>query len=200
VGAIDWGDAPTWSGAIFAAVAAAGAIWTLKSQRDQIDEQRRFIRQQSENLSLEREQLRAIAKERRWAQALKVRMKYSRVGPASTGRLSDQANEYRWRVFLSNTSDKPLRNVTVRFGDSYTAQAAHEVDETDDYPSGEPLGVPVDVIGSALTFEFSSPRMPLPKFDRSRPHAYFTDAAHTQWHLDERGELDEVRDGSLPEE
>ncbi|WP_406445005.1 hypothetical protein OHB14_38715 [Streptomyces sp. NBC_01613] len=197
MGAIDWGDAPTWAGAIFAAAAAVGAIWTLKSQRDQIDEQRRFIAEQSENLSLEREQLRAIAKERKWAQALRVRMKHSRLGPASTGQLGDQANEYRWRVVLWNSSDKPLRNVTVRFGDSYTAQTAHEVDETNVYPSGEPLGVPVDLIGPAVTFEFSSPRMPRPKFDRSRPHAYFTDAADAQWHLDERGKLEEVRAGSL---
>ena len=194
MGAIDWGDAPTWSGAIFAAAAAAGAIWTLKTQRDQIDEQRRFIVQQSENLSLEREQLRAIAKERRWAQALKVRMKYSRLGPASTGQLSDEANEYRWRALLSNTSDKPLHNVTVRFGDNYTAHTAHEVDATDGYPSGEPLGVPVGVIGPTLTFEFSSPKMSLPKSDRSRPHAYFTDATHTHWHLDERGKLEEFHE------
>lgn len=151
----------------------------------------------SPRTSLEREQLRAIAKERKWAQALRVRMKHSRLGPASTGQLGDQANEYRWRVVLWNSSDKPLRNVTVRFGDSYTAQTAHEVDETNVYPSGEPLGVPVDLIGPAVTFEFSSPRMPRPKFDRSRPHAYFTDAADAQWHLDERGKLEEVRAGSL---
>ncbi|MGW6356858.1 hypothetical protein ACWFR5_17165 [Streptomyces sp. NPDC055092] len=35
---IDWGDAPTWFGTGFAALAAGAAMWTLKSQRDQIDE------------------------------------------------------------------------------------------------------------------------------------------------------------------
>ncbi|MGW3913172.1 hypothetical protein ACWEBX_16895 [Streptomyces sp. NPDC005070] len=72
--AINWGDAPTWLGAVFAAAAAAAAVWTLKSQRDQIDEQRTFIAEQSRTLELERQELMAAAQDRREAQARKIHL------------------------------------------------------------------------------------------------------------------------------
>ncbi|MGY3682981.1 hypothetical protein [Streptomyces sp. TE33382] len=44
---IDWGDAPTWIAGGFAAVAAFYARGTLKSQQNQIAEQREFIAERS---------------------------------------------------------------------------------------------------------------------------------------------------------
>ncbi|MEU6774683.1 hypothetical protein [Streptomyces sp. NPDC046759] len=61
--AINWGDVPTWLGAIFAAAAAGAAVWTLKSQRDQIGEQRAFIAEQAANLRRERQQLQVSSHE-----------------------------------------------------------------------------------------------------------------------------------------
>lgn len=66
---LDMGDVPTWGAGIFAAAAAAFAGLTLKSQREQIREQRQFIAEQSANLSLEREALIAAAASRREEQA-----------------------------------------------------------------------------------------------------------------------------------
>ncbi|MGW7260805.1 hypothetical protein [Streptomyces sp. NPDC054834] len=73
---INWGDVPTWVGAVFAAAAAGAAVWTLKSQRDQIGEQRDFIAEQraliaeqTSTLALERAELVHAAHERRRAQA-----------------------------------------------------------------------------------------------------------------------------------
>ncbi|MET7912000.1 hypothetical protein ABZS98_27775 [Streptomyces avermitilis] len=43
---MDGGDLATWVGSSFAAIAAAATLGTLKSQRDQIGEQRQFIADQ----------------------------------------------------------------------------------------------------------------------------------------------------------
>ncbi|MGA5198153.1 hypothetical protein [Streptomyces exfoliatus] len=66
---IDWGDAPTWVAGAFAAATAYYTRGMLKSQRQQIEEQRDFIREQSAHLTLERRALMAQAEERRYAQA-----------------------------------------------------------------------------------------------------------------------------------
>ncbi|MDT0387836.1 hypothetical protein [Streptomyces dubilierae] len=69
---MDSGDLATWVGSTFAAIAAGATLWTLKSQRDQIDEQRQFIAEQSATLALERQELLANAQDRREEQARKI--------------------------------------------------------------------------------------------------------------------------------
>ncbi|MFI5685888.1 hypothetical protein [Streptomyces sp. NPDC051636] len=83
---INWGDVPTWLGTLFAAAAAGAAVWTMKSQRDQIREQRVFIGEQSATMALERAELRAAAEDRRWAQARRVRMMQRRLARRPTTR------------------------------------------------------------------------------------------------------------------
>lgn len=70
---IDWGDAPTWIGTVFAA--AAFTLATLLSQRRQIQDQQAFIGEQLLNLRAEREALAAAAGERRSAQARQVTLR-----------------------------------------------------------------------------------------------------------------------------
>jgi hypothetical protein len=72
---INWGDAPTWAGAIFAAAAAAFTFITLRSQRQQLGEQRTFIGEQLVNLQAERDALAAAARARRSAQARQVTLR-----------------------------------------------------------------------------------------------------------------------------
>ncbi|MEU1478904.1 hypothetical protein [Streptomyces sp. NPDC005760] len=67
-----WGDVPTALAAVFTAFAAVAAWKTLGSQRKQIREQQAFIAEQSVNLALERQELRAVAQERREAQARRI--------------------------------------------------------------------------------------------------------------------------------
>lgn len=89
----DWGDVPTWVGATFAALAAGAAVWTLKSQRDQIGEQRSFIAEQSANLALERQELMAVVQERREEQARAIKLEvtppYVKVRNSSSDPITD---------------------------------------------------------------------------------------------------------------
>ncbi|MFD7403329.1 hypothetical protein ACFV7R_11780 [Streptomyces sp. NPDC059866] len=171
---IDWGDAPTWAGAVFAATAAAAAIWTLKSQRDQIDEQRRFIEEQSANLQLERAELIAVAQERKEAQARRVRMELT-------------------RPYLSvvNGSEGPIRDVVCHFGDEVRRTAYVSRDQSPEaqlqallrgeLDGGDP---PVEVLGSGQGAAFARPDTVVGLIAVS-----FVDEAGVRWNLDELGAL-----------
>ncbi|MFE2555984.1 hypothetical protein ACFXGT_08100 [Streptomyces sp. NPDC059352] len=199
---IDWGDAPTWIAAVFAGGAAwfAGSTWLsqkrqlglLRSQVEEqsefIGEQRVLIREQSENIQLERGELRAQAKERRYAQARAVMMQaeWAPTGPDAYGR----ATPDHWRVTVRNASSEPLRDVTVRFGDAYLPVGASLLDE--ERNSYEPnFPVPVHLVGPRRVFRFDSARGSV-GVENAHPVLLFTDNAGVRWRLDEHGELSEV--------
>ncbi|MFD3521641.1 hypothetical protein [Streptomyces sp. NPDC058653] len=190
---VDMGDVPTWVGAIFAAGAAGAAVWTLASQRKQIDEQRAFIGEQSATLALERAELHAAAEDRKWSQARQVRMTYRTAGgqPDGGGGLSGYDH---WRVSVENGSDAPLSNVLARFGSAYVASEAYDELERDLPGSGRQV-VPVHRIGPHRTFVFVSPPWQETTVDNNRPHVFFTDDAGIRWHLDRYGSLTQHPEG-----
>ncbi|MFF5972230.1 hypothetical protein ACFY7C_11995 [Streptomyces sp. NPDC012769] len=181
IGDIDWGDAPTWVAGAFAAAAAYYTRGMLRSQREQIAEQRDFIAEQSANLSLERQALLAQAEERLYAQARCIEVRRERNS---------------LRVF--NHSDAPIHGVSVAFGeDGRRAVRAYRVTSsetgtrellTGDYPT------PVEVIGVGSHFSFLDP------FEGWDDVAvlYFTDADGAQWQLTQHGrlELDQSDEGT----
>ncbi|MGW5509899.1 hypothetical protein ACWEV9_19305 [Streptomyces albogriseolus] len=194
--AIDWGDVPTWLGAVFAAGAAAAAVWTLASQRAQIKEQREFIAVQAANLALEREELRAAAEERREAQAKQVSM-HSR----KEGLERDENGEVvpdQWVVAVRNRSDAPLYDLELRFGSCYLAAEVYDIPESAVHgPNpGERRELPVAVLGPGRAVRFCSQRWSRTTVHNNRPTLFFTDAGGLRWQIDWHGRLEEA---PLPE-
>ncbi|MFF7123812.1 hypothetical protein [Streptomyces sp. NPDC008240] len=190
---MDAGDLATWVGSTFAAVAAGATLWTLKSQRDQIAEQRVFIAEQSETLELERAELRALAAERRARQARQITMRPQLGGDRGPRTALDLELEGydRWHVDINNASDEPIRDVLVRFGDAYNARLA-VILEAVEMPENGRRPVPVHTVGAGHTARFESPSWgSQATVDNNRPVVSFTDAAGNRWTLDEHGELRE---------
>ncbi|MFF7067322.1 hypothetical protein [Streptomyces pseudovenezuelae] len=174
---VDWGDAPTWVGAFFAAAAAAAAFATLRSQRKQIREQQAFIREQERNLGLEREELLAAARDRRLAQARRIQLSPSE--PAF--------------VRVTNASEDPIRDVDC---ESAGAPASLAVDvEPGEGASAELLAsvilrsaeqhVARLGVGREAVFQVSALR-------RGTVKVRFTDSAGLRWELDDAGGLSPV--------
>ncbi|MFF4803426.1 hypothetical protein ACFY1U_34355 [Streptomyces sp. NPDC001351] len=191
--AINWGDVPTWLGTTFATAAAGAAVWTLKSQRDQIREQRVFISEQSATMELERAELRATAEDRRVAQARQVRMYHSQqnadAAARSMLRRDPDAIPGHWSVEVVNDSEAPLRDLEVRFGSAYTAA---EVYESRGSVRGERLTLPVAILGARRRAEFLSQRYSPATLHNNRPTLYFTDDGEVRWSLDSYGKLAET--------
>ncbi|MGA5322438.1 hypothetical protein ACPCIU_18630 [Streptomyces seoulensis] len=189
---INWGDVPTWLGTVFAAAAAGAAVWTLKSQRDQIQEQRVFIAEQSATMELERAELRSAAEDRRWAQARRVRMHHQ---PAwSTPDAEGNAGpDDHWVVIASNGSDAPVHQVEVRFGSAYTAAEAYELSrESLHAHQGERRTIPLHLVGPSRRVRFHSQRWRSATVHNNRPTLYFTDDGGVRWSLDSYGKLEET--------
>lgn len=169
---IDWGDAPTWVAGAFAAAAAYYTRGMLKSQRQQIDEQRQFIAEQSANLSLERQALQAQADERKYAHARQVEAE-------------------RWQHFLKvrNLSDAPITDVFVRFGDR-SATKAHQIIPAGhgDPPrfSGD-SEMPVELIGPGREYAFVDG---IERWTTEVAVLFFTDEDSARWQLDQDGKLE----------
>jgi hypothetical protein len=192
--AIDWGDVPTWLGAVFAAGAAGAAVWTLASQRAQIREQREFIAVQSANLALERAELEASLEERRREQARQIRFEVSR--EAESGGLDERGHripseEYYLLGHVRNESREPLREVTVRVGELEMPEAWEFDDVTINYTrvkmrTGEELTPPLLIAAETnVTFRAGPYRGEL----TDRPVLLFTDNNGVRWRFDEHGDL-----------
>ncbi|WP_344629672.1 hypothetical protein [Streptomyces glaucosporus] len=199
MGGIDWGDAPTRLGAVFAALAAAAAAWTLKSQREQIDEQRDFIRQQSLNLELERAELRAAAEDRKAAQARQIEPPTAHfMGPRPrrrTGRSRETTEELPEKGYLAtnvrNTINAPIRAVQVYFGDLAAEPRARVSDTRTGATEGEEE-TPVRLIGVDKAYRYTSSLM-TEREARIKPVSIrFTDDDGVRWVLHGTGKLEEV--------
>lgn len=176
--AINWGDAPTWLGAVFAAMAAGAAMWTLKSQRDQIGEQRVFIAEQrsliaeqSATLTLERAALVNAAADRRRAQAEEIVWE-----------------QHGWALVLTNHSRGPITDVRLQHPSRVldTGSVEHTAASTNGIML-HPVAEPYPVLGSGQQLGCTRPeRSPDPVV------AMFTDVEGVRWRLDEHGKLDEV--------
>lgn len=195
---MDSGDVATWVGSCFAAIAAGATLWTLKSQRDQIAEQRQFIGEQSATMALERAELHAAAEDRRGAQAKQIRMHHQKVGGSTDGQ-GVQVEDDHWDVTVSNYSDAPVHQLEVRFGTAYRAAEVYEWRPnwslSMPVTRGDQLTLPVHLIGPGRSARFVSQRWSPATVHNNRPTLFFTDANGLRWTLDSHGKLDEA----LPE-
>ncbi|OPC84210.1 hypothetical protein B4N89_27705 [Embleya scabrispora] len=174
---IEWGDAPTWIGAIGASLAAWAAFWTLRSQRRQIAAQQQFIQDQSEVLALQRSALIEDAEDRRSAQALRISV---------ACRIVDDA----WIVQVTNASSEPITDLDARFGESYVVSDA--VVFPPDGGTAVRSGSPVAVLGPGRKALLESSRLSTATLENSRPTVTFTDRAGRQWRTDEHDNLQPV--------
>ncbi|MGV9344274.1 hypothetical protein ACWDSD_05580 [Streptomyces spiralis] len=183
MGSINWGDVPTWIAGAFAAVAAYYARGTLRSQQEQIKEQREFIAEQAANLRLERQQLQAQLAERRSAQARLVRLNHEAAGAElndETGRLE---NADHWVVTVRNDSDAPIYDVSATF----SGQSPEWV-RTEDRAGGGP----VRVLGRSKEIVLTSPRFTPTRLMEARPVVDFRDAEGLRWRLLHDERLEEI--------
>jgi hypothetical protein len=179
---INWGDAPTWAGAIFAAAAAAFTFITLRSQRQQLGEQRTFIGEQLVNLQAERDALAAAARDRRSAQARQVTLRTRLViGPDGP----DAGGCYLQAV-VSNGSDRPITDVDVEFGDL----TADQVQATR-VPDHRIVDVPCG-IGPRQAYQFASKGSSMDHVEEIDVISVFTDASGVAWRLTEDNFLSEI--------
>lgn len=195
MGPLQWGDVPTAVGALFAGGAAWFAFQTIKSQRQQIGEQRqfigdqlRFMDEQRQNLELERTELRAAAEARRVAQALRVRLTDTLL-PVGTEGAALRSTE------VVNGSDKPIRDLEVRYGTSYIAAEVYAAIGSQDrgpLALGERWITPLPLLGAARAAVFRSQAWPDSTANNNRPTLCFTDEAGVRWSLDSYGKLDEL--------
>ncbi|MCX4575625.1 hypothetical protein OHB41_21015 [Streptomyces sp. NBC_01571] len=185
---------------MFAGIVAVFAYQTIKSQRHQIGEQRqfigeqlRFMAEQQENLTLERAELRAAAESRRVAQALQVRMTDTLVPVGAQGAALRSAE-------VVNGSDKPIRDLEVRYGTAYIAAEVYAaIGSQDSGPLalGERWITPLPLLGAGRAAVFRSQAWPDSTAHNNRPTLCFTDDAGVRWSLDSYGKLDEVADDSV---
>jgi hypothetical protein len=201
---MDAGDLATWVGSGFAALAAGATLWTLKSQREQIAEQRGFIAKQSDliteqaaNLLLEREELRAALADRRISQAQMVTMDVSEsVGTTATADRNGEPIDNIFVVKMHNGSAEPLHGVTAHFGGELAADGVRLTLATLRggerwLPIGESTGPIVSTVGGGQHWQFRSERDAIAR--GGRPHLLFTDNSGVRWQLDEHGDLRECR-------
>lgn len=191
--AVNWGDVPTWFGGAFAALAFGAAAWTLKSQRDQISEQRTFIGEQSATLTLEREALRAAAEDRKWAQARQLKVLFSEEEYRADSRGQWVEGDH-WAVTIVNESDAPVHGVEVRFGEAYRASEVFEARQADDghWYAGDRQASPVHLLGPRRGSKFLSQSWPVATMHNNRPSVAFTDDSGVRWTLDSYGKLEDA--------
>jgi hypothetical protein len=196
----NWGDVPTWVGAVFAGAAAIGAIWTLASQRKQIreqrgfideqsqfiGEQRAFIQRQSEVLALQERELVALADERARAQAQRVTMvAVVRDGPEEL--YPGIVNSRCWEATVRNDSNETIRDVNVRCGTDGTDAVLDVVPGgIDDGPPQRTMA-PVGAIGPGRAFSFFLTPGASTQIGNNPPVVTFTDANGRRWQIDHSG-------------
>ena len=183
ISAIDWGDVPTWLRTIFAATAAGAAVWTPKSQRDQIDEQRTFIAEQSANLQLERQQLQAHLDDRRSAQARQILLSRTAGGAELGPETSQLVGADHWIAIVRNDSDAPIYDLTMTFA----GEPPRWVQTSERTGGGD-----VAVLGRGQQAVFTSPRFVDTLLMAARPVARFRDADSVWWELLHEERLEEA--------
>lgn len=170
---IDWGDVPTWVAGAFAAVAAIGATATLKSQKQQLEEQRDFLRAQTALLSLDH-------RDRVWKQALKI---------SCSTKVFWWLSGYKGAV-VRNGSDAPITDVQVTFGEEAPVSVWSRWGSHASLLDGDPA------IWRALRGResvcFHSRSVPKPRREFLDPSVAFTDAGGVRWCLGPYGDLRQI--------
>ncbi|MFI6530499.1 hypothetical protein [Streptomyces uncialis] len=180
---INWGDAPTWLGVAFAGAAATAAIRTMRNQQTQLEEQRRFIGEQSEVLTLQGAELRASAEERRRGQSKRIAVSLEFRRASEGGAI--------WVVDVVNGSDEPIREVDVRFGTAHHAAFVSEVSAVH-LPDGGRRARPLHLLGGGRAAQFMSSLWQEATAENNRPVVSFRDAAGYRWSIDHNGVVTEL--------
>ncbi|MFI6765069.1 hypothetical protein [Streptomyces sp. NPDC050355] len=94
-----------------------------------------------------------------------------------------------WRAQVTNRSTEPIRDLMVRFGEAYVAVGAVTFDESG---QGNPVPVPVHLLGPGRRCELRSQRFRVTTLQNSPPTLFFTDAGGQRWRIDVHGELSEA--------
>ncbi|MFB6565442.1 hypothetical protein ACFCYH_42280 [Streptomyces sp. NPDC056400] len=194
---IDWGDVPTWMGALFAAGAAFGALGALRSQRTQLNEQRQFIAEQRVVLDLQRQELEDTLAERRVGPLRRhIKMWYQLLNqdgePSTAGHPDEQV---RWRVRIGNRWDSPIREVSVFFG---IAEAVETTMTTHNRDTEEWVELPPDPCVEGRTIKRLGPNKTAVFYSawgvrgeliHERPTCRFRDVERAAWVLDEDNDI-----------
>lgn len=184
-GDIDWGDMPTAIAAVFAGLAAWYARKTMVSQRKQIGEQQdfvreqqAFIREQSRTLQLEQAALTAAADDRRSTQARAIGMAVTRMASGETRVEGGTATADTFLVNVSNQSDEPISDVTVKFGQAHFAKSVQVVQGR-----GHPMHPDSHLLElhSHSSCVFTSPLLSPGAMNTEKPKLYFTDNERVPW-------------------
>ncbi|MFK0217932.1 hypothetical protein ACIQWN_07015 [Streptomyces vinaceus] len=182
---IDWGDVPTWAGAVGAGAAAIGAFLTVASQRKQIGEQRSFIERQSEVLALQESELVAVAADRSRAQARRVSMLATmRDGPDEV--YPGIENSRCWEACISNDSDEAIYDVEVRCG-SYLPTVVWSHGQPTYEASQQQVPSPVAALGPGRKISFFLAPGPAPFIGNHPPVLTFADADGQHWQVNQQG-------------
>jgi hypothetical protein len=164
-------------GGFFAGLAAFGALATLKSQRDQIRDQRAFIAEQADVLQLQRDELSASAEKRTWEQAQAVRF-----NPGAIIREEWQPQGVVRVAEVSNESGTAVHDVNALLGNRAAGRVAVR-SFTGEW--GLLQSPPVSRLGPFEVAAFCFYRAP----SDAAPHAFFTDDAERRWHMTASGLL-----------
>lgn len=169
-GPINWGDAPTWVAAAAAIVAGIFAVRTFWSQKKQLAEQTKII-------ELESRELRALAEERKSAQARRVRIERRYVGDTNSR-----------HVYVTNGSDSLIRDVQAYVTDGQKLPAAMPLS-----------GMAHDQDNGLVSVVMPQQACSFTIFERYDDHAQyarvtFTDEANISWDLSTTEGLKPVED------
>ncbi|WP_405018161.1 hypothetical protein [Kitasatospora sp. NBC_00070] len=181
---VKMGDVPTWIGAIGATVAAGGALWTLASQRNQIDEQRRFIGRQDVVLAHQLTEFQALAEVRRWEQAKQIK-RTAKDRPYPMYAASGFDGSSGLAIDVMNGSDAPIYQVAV-VGDVESAGVALV------RPEGGWEDAPVQTLAPGLTARFFLVPGKMRDAYITQPLVSFDDKSDQRWSLDEYHDLQPV--------
>ncbi|MET7299812.1 hypothetical protein [Embleya sp. NPDC005575] len=179
---VDWSNALTAAGAVFAATAAWATLQTLRKQRQQLDHQRSFMAEQGRVLQLQRDQLLAYAKDRiDQARRIIVDSKYADVlgDPAADGNGSRT-------VTVTNPTDYPIRSVRVDFG--VTDRAEWATIQIEGQYGATRSRYPIDVLVPRGVAVFYSGVLLANDIYYYSPQVTFTDSLGRQWKVTETGQ------------
>ncbi|MFI6587286.1 hypothetical protein [Embleya sp. NPDC050493] len=179
---VDRSNALTAAGAVFAATAAWATLRTLRYQRQQLDEQRLFVAEQTRVLQLQQDQLLAYARDRTdQARRITVDSKFADVpgDPAADGNGSRT-------VTVTNPTDYPIRGVRVDFGGSGSPEWA-TIQLEGQYGATRST-YPIDVLAPRSVAVFYSGVWPANDIFYSPPQVTFTDSLGQQWQVNENGQ------------
>lgn len=170
---------------------AAYFAWrTIRSQQAQIAEQQEFIAEQSSTMALERQELLALAADRRIAQARLVKVEavhLDAVHDADGSRLRGA----QWDVLVENLSDAPIREVLAKFGDAYLPLRCQEYNVHGVPIDGPDLPMPLPVAAPNRSYVFKWGGSDSATVHNSRPLVSFQDARGVTWLVDEHGAISE---------